>query len=121
MPAVIRRHLQLAIALLLPFMALRALLPAGFMPSADGGPRLVLCSEGLPASDSGGGPSQPAHGDAGDNCPFAHAAHFAPPRFHVTSVPFVGNSAFVARTSALVPASSKPLLSGGARAPPAFL
>jgi hypothetical protein len=117
-----RHRLQLVIALLLPFMALRALLPAGFMPSADGdGPRLVLCSDGLSAWNAGGGPSQPAHGDAGDDCPFAHAAHSAPPRFHAAAVLFAGHTAFIARTSARVPASGKPILQGGARAPPVYL
>jgi hypothetical protein len=118
-----RRRLHLVIALLLPLLALRALLPAGYMPSADaGGARLVLCSEGLaawntPAHD----PSQPAHGDAGGECPFAHAAHYAPPVYMTGTVPFVRTTAFVAPIRSNLPASSKPVRQGGARAPPAFL
>lgn len=72
-----RRHLL--IALLLPLLALRALLPAGFMPTADAdGLRLVMCSDGLvPATNDHDEGAPGLAWDAGD-CPFALSALLAP-------------------------------------------
>lgn len=57
------------------FLALvaRALLPAGWMPDANG---LTICSVGTPVQqdDHGKAPAQDAHHDA---CPFAAAPHLA--------------------------------------------
>jgi hypothetical protein len=73
------RRLQLVVALLLPLMVLRGLLPAGYMPVAERGQlRMVLCSDGL-------WPAGPAHPDsrsghvASTDCPFALASLLAPP------------------------------------------
>jgi hypothetical protein len=81
-----RRRLHLVIALLLPFMALRGFLPAGYMPRAEGGElRIVMCSAGL-ALPAGGGHDDgdrrlPGHGT---DCPFAlaQAGGIAPPSPH---------------------------------------
>lgn len=63
--------------------ALRALIPIGFMPAADGTLSLTICDEGFPA-----GLLQPAHGHAApagaghhsheDHCPFCGASTPAP-------------------------------------------
>jgi len=55
------------------FIALvaRALLPAGWMPTANG---LTICSVGVQNNDHGKAPARDAHHDA---CPFAAAPHLA--------------------------------------------
>jgi|SRR6478609_3719226 len=76
-----RRRIRGWIALLLPLMLLRALLPAGYMPvAAQDGLRIVMCSDGL-ADRSGPAPG-PDHSPTpdGGHCLFAHAAAFAPPQ-----------------------------------------
>jgi hypothetical protein len=80
-----RRHTRLVIALLLPLMVLRAMLPAGFMPVAENGAlRIVMCSEGIypaPADQSGAentGDTRHSASDSG-SCPFANAAVNATP------------------------------------------
>jgi hypothetical protein len=80
-----RRPLNLLATLLLPLLALRALLPVGYMAvMQDSGLRVVMCSEGLQlqrAAEAGSashGHELPAdHGDGG--CAFALAAFSAPP------------------------------------------
>jgi hypothetical protein len=75
-----RRHLHLLIALLLPLMVMRGMLPAGYMPVADGGVfKMAMCSDGL-QQPSGDGDTDNRHlpGSSGD-CLFAHAAASAPP------------------------------------------
>jgi hypothetical protein len=81
---VTRRRLHFVIALLLPLMALRALLPAGYMlDSGHGALRVVMCSEGLHSAPVGEN-SDPSNGnghgqrDSG-SCPFAQATMNAPP------------------------------------------
>jgi hypothetical protein len=80
-----RRHMHLVIALLLPLMVLRVMLPNGYMPVAGNGTlRIAMCSDGLyPAATDqvieqapGGAHDLPA--DSG-NCVFANAAVHAPP------------------------------------------
>ncbi|HMA11998.1 MAG TPA: hypothetical protein VKO83_08925 [Steroidobacteraceae bacterium] len=75
-----RRHLHLLIALLLPLMVMRGMLPAGYMPVAEGGVlKMALCSDGLKLpSDNGGQDHHRLPGSSGD-CLFAHAAASAPP------------------------------------------
>jgi hypothetical protein len=81
-----RRHTRFLIALLLPLMVLRAMLPAGYMPVAENGAlRIIMCSDGIYASAADQGAKQtttnndhkapPNYSD----CPFAHAAVDAPP------------------------------------------
>jgi hypothetical protein len=81
-----RRRLHLVITLLLPLMALRAFMPAGYMVApvvnaAHGATQwaLVMCREGmLPRADSGAdqpGPGQHQPGtDDTDHCAFAATA-----------------------------------------------
>lgn len=73
-----RSRLHLVIALLLPLLALKALLPPGYMPSAgDGQLRIVMCSAGLAAFTDHGDPDAPPA--AQDSCAFAMAGVAAPP------------------------------------------
>jgi hypothetical protein len=110
------------IALLLPLLALRALLPAGYMPSADDeGPRMVLCSAGLAAWSAPAGNPQPAHGTARDDCPFAHAALNAPPPHLVAAVVAVPDGRFAARVPGIALPAAGPPRQALARAPPVLL
>lgn len=124
----IRHHIPLLIALLLPLMVMRGLLPAGYMASAeDGTLRIVMCSAGLvaPADSSsseypaGEDPGNPSVADPGQ-CLFAHASVPAPP------APLVFFSSVPApawrRTlgSFTLPQSTGPPRSAAARAPPTF-
>jgi hypothetical protein len=117
----IRRHLHLLVALLLPLIVVRSLLPEGFMPVAeDGQIRMVLCSEGLqaPAGDRDPG-DHPLAGSSGD-CLFAHASSPAPPSV-IVAVPLS-----VVVTNDVVAAAQLPrpadtiLRSQFARGPPAL-
>src|SRR5262245_57272805 len=102
-PRMTRRRLQLVLALLLPLLALRALLPVGYMPVADAhGLHLTLCNPDrtggtMPHHDTahhdaahhGSGHQDPSHhGHPGSHsdCPFAHAAFNAPPPHVVSDV-----------------------------------
>lgn len=118
-----RRRLHLVIALLLPLLALRALLPAGYMPSADaGGVRMVLCSAGLAALSTPDDGSHPARSHAGDDCLFAHAALNAPPPHRVdVAAAVVPDGRFVVPLASAAPPSAGPPRQGGARAPPVLL
>lgn len=76
-----RRRLHLVLALLLPLLALRALLPTGYMPVTEGGElRFALCSAGLagPATDEAPAGDQQLPPNS-DSCPFALASAMAPP------------------------------------------
>lgn len=75
MRAVTRSRRHLLIALLLPLLALRALLPAGYMAEAHAGEfRLVMCADGLqlPAD-----PGDEGHAAEEEHCLFAQAAQAA--------------------------------------------
>jgi hypothetical protein len=75
-----RRHLHLLIALLLPLMVMRGMLPAGYMPVAeDGAFKMALCSEGLQQPSSNGDTNDHRLPGSGSDCLFAHAAGSAPP------------------------------------------
>ena len=79
------RHLRPAIAsFALAAMLLRALLPEGWMPNPTGlaGTPVVLCTAyGMQhiVLDQDGKPAKPSDSKHSDVCPFAAAAHFAPP------------------------------------------
>lgn len=74
-----RRHLL--IALLLPLLALRAMLPAGYMADTHAGDfRLVMCADGLLLPDTG----EDSHDEDSGLCLFAQAAQAAVP-----AAPFV--------------------------------
>ncbi|MFM1885934.1 MAG: hypothetical protein RL026_1091 [Pseudomonadota bacterium] len=119
-----RRHLNLLIALLLPLMVVRGLLPTGYMAVAEGGKlHIVMCSAGLVLpgdTDSGSNPEDHRVPDSG-NCLFAHAAKVAPPVEAMVAlapapvlVPFPSDS-----STSLPPATGPPRIAA-ARAPPAF-
>jgi hypothetical protein len=82
-PVVITRRLKRTlIALLLPLLVLRAMLPAGYMPVADAsGLRIVMCSEGLAppaASTADAGTTRHELPPNAGQCPFAHSGDSAP-------------------------------------------
>lgn len=108
---------RLLIALLLPVLALRVLLPAGFMPVVEAGElRIVMCAEGLQGQPGDGG--HPATED-GNNCPFAHASLNAPPMQSGALValpaPQFQSISFV---DSNLPATTGPPRTTAARAPP---
>lgn len=112
---------RLLIALVLPVLALRVLLPAGFMPVAEGGElRIVMCSEGLqlPAGADGDSGDHPAPADTGD-CPFAQASFNAPPVQFVAfaALPVLTRQFHSSAAEVLPPATGPPRV-GTARAPP---
>lgn len=119
-----RRRLRLLIALLLPLMALRALLPAGYMVAAESGELgIVMCSDGLAAW---GTPApDPEHEDgqpAGEDCAFANATFNAPTPHLLTSVTApVPEFRFDSVSSAQLPPATGPPRQTGARAPPSTL
>lgn len=122
-----RRRLHLVLTLLLPLMALRALLPAGYMPVSENGElRVVMCSQGLmqpgdPAdngNDRGDGHQLPPN--AGE-CPFAHAMVAAPPVAATLGIAVPAPVLlFVSRTDGQLPPATGPPRRTPARAPPAF-
>lgn len=120
-----RRRLDLIIALLLPLMVLRALLPAGYMPVAeDGELRIVMCSDGLvPAAASSADDGSTQHKlppNAGD-CPFAHAAIDAPAVVVViTAVAAPVLPGLIAGRQSNLPLATGPPRHHSARGPPAL-
>jgi hypothetical protein len=73
------RHTRLIAAVLLA-LALRSLIPIGFMPAADGSLSLTICTEGLPAGMGMPGHQSHGHGAAGDDhCGFCTGFSAAPP------------------------------------------
>lgn len=110
---------RLLIALLLPVLALRALLPAGFMPVTDGGElRVVMCSEGMQLSLAGTGGDHPAGEDSG-TCPFASASFIAPlPQFVVVAATPAPGAGFISFAADDLPPSTGPPRAAAARAPP---
>lgn len=76
----ISRHLRLIIALLLPLMTLRGLLPAGYMAGMQNGElRIVMCSDGLQGAAKQAPQNHSGQHASDDACPFAMAAALAPP------------------------------------------
>lgn len=83
---VTRRRLHLAIALLLPLMVLRAMLPTGYMPVTENGTlRIAMCSDGLyraavsTVGDRASDPGDHELPSGSSDCAFANAALNAPP------------------------------------------
>jgi hypothetical protein len=140
-----RRRQHLVLALLLPLLALRALLPVGYMPVADAhGLRLILCDAGRvdritqhddpvhhdpahhaahhDAAHHDAAPHDPAHhGQPGSpsDCPFAHAAFNAPPP-HLASgaIATAPELHFVVRSFQNLRPLTGPPRQASARAPP---
>jgi hypothetical protein len=118
-----RRRLHLLIALLLPLMVVRGMLPAGYMASAEGGKlRIVMCSAGLAPADTRGGT------DSGDqtvpdpgHCLFAHAATLVPPvQAQLATVAVPETVQFSSLESTTLPPATGPPRTAAARAPPAL-
>ena len=116
-----RRKVRGWIALLLPLMLLRAVLPPGYMPVAnDGGLRIVMCSVGLQLNSDAGANGD--HGQAADDgsCLFAHAAAFAPPSVAPCCPLAPSSRSFDLLPTAELPPATGPPRATGARAPPTF-
>jgi hypothetical protein len=114
-----RRHLHLLIALLLPLMVMRGMLPVGYMPVAEGGEfRMALCSDGLQLPGDKGQDNHPLPGSGGD-CLFGHAANAAPTALvMVTAILPPELVHFVSAESAPLPPATGPPRLAAARAPP---
>jgi hypothetical protein len=115
-----RRHLHLVIALLLPLMVLRAMLPAGYMPVAENGTlRIAMCSDGFQpaATDQSGDHQLPSN--SGD-CPFANAAVNAPPPAVSQSIVTIESDAGTAPAIAAPARSVSIVRVQSARGPPSF-
>lgn len=105
--------------------ALRAMIPIGFMPAADGTLSLTICSEGFPAALLGAtahGPAAAAgagHHAREDHCPFCGASTPAPGPLFIASACVV----WVVIATVALAVSSRSLVSllhlPQARAPPA--
>ncbi|MET0281860.1 MAG: DUF2946 family protein [Steroidobacteraceae bacterium] len=126
-----RRRLHLLVTLLLPFMALRAFLPVGYMvaaPAAGAGQwGLVMCSEGLfPVTDHAAGAAasghqQPGDADHSDHCPFASAAAPVIPVAATWSVLVASFTLhFISAARDQLPPATGPPRQSPARAPPAL-
>lgn len=135
-----RAHRHLLIALLLPVLVFRALLPAGFMPAADAaGFRLVMCSEGLAAIASHGhegasaaghhhgSPAAPGHdtpqedgsGRGDGPCLFALSALNVPPvEFLALRSEPLYLASFTAAPASTLPAATGPPRQASVRGPP---
>jgi Protein of unknown function (DUF2946) len=126
-----RRRLRLLIALLLPLLAVRVLLPDGYMVSTESGNlRVVICPAGLGGLNPSKLPGQHhqhhhQQDDAdqsptiGEDCPFAHAAiHAPPPQLLAGVVTPVPEFRFVSRYLDQLPHPTGPPRQTSARAPP---
>jgi hypothetical protein len=116
-----RRHLHLLIALLLPLMVMRGMLPAGYMAVAEEGKlRIVMCSAGLTLpGDADPGTDDSRSSDPG-TCLFAHATSVAPPVLAVVGIaPTHTPVQLVSLESGSLPPATGPPRLAAARAPPA--
>lgn len=113
-----RRHLL--ITLLLPLMAMRAFVPAGFMPVvAMDGVSIVMCADGLPQPADDSGKRDDHSGDSSGTCPYSQASYKAPPLLPaaLTFHPVLAAEQLEPHTPQL-PALTGPPRSSVARAPP---
>lgn len=125
-----RRLTRRCIALLLPLMVLRALLPAGYMPAVEHGQwRMVMCSAGLqlPAAhhtDHQPIPDHPGSGHSGSpdgGCPFASAAQTAPVcQYVVAIIEPLRKVQFAAVAADDLPPATGPPRRTAARGPPSL-
>lgn len=118
-----RRHIRLGIALLLPLMVLRGLLPAGYMAVAgEGDLRIVMCAEvlALPggADASSGDDHPPGSGNA--DCTFAlSAGTLSPPVQPVLAIlEPLRQVRFLSSAAEQLPPATGPPRVAPARAPP---
>jgi hypothetical protein len=108
--------------LALPLIALRLLLPAGLMPTAEiNGPALELCSPDKVIRSTPGNPRVPEQGGSHSDglCPFAAAAAMAPAHAAAVIVlPGAGLTLAACSFNAQCVAQSGPLRTQRSRAPP---
>jgi len=110
-------HRSAAISLALAAMLLRALLPDGWMPSADAAP-FTICSLDAGHHD-GKAPADREHNHA--PCAFAAAAHLAPPAITAISVGISSPAVRIVSTVVADRAGPEPpYRPNAARAPPAL-
>ena len=110
-------HRPAAISLALATMLLRALLPDGWMPSAETTP-LTICSVNVDRHDVRSSTNR-EHGHA--PCAFAAAAPLAPPTIATLGFGVSREASRAAPPFASDPAEPEPLYQpNAARAPPAF-
>lgn len=129
---VTRANQHLLIALLLPVLVFRALLPAGFMPATDGaGFRLVMCSEGMAAMTghahdgahaAGHDHDSPPDDDSGRGdgpCLFALSALTVPPvEFLALRSEPLYLASFTAAPGSTLPPATGPPRQASVRGPP---
>lgn len=120
---------RLLTLLLLPVLALRVLVPAGFMPVVEGGElRMVVCPDAMHLPEPGHGHhGHENHGGEDDQppargmgkCPFANTGSSAPPvQFAATLAMPAPAFAFLAPLAEGVRPSAGPPRETTARAPP---
>lgn len=115
-----RRHIRLLVALLLPLMVLRGLLPEGYMPVAEHGQlRMALCSDGVqPIPD--GEPGSHTRRAPRTDCSFALAASLAPPATPTVFVPPAPAAGPAHQSASQRLRAEPPSRYKSARGPPAF-
>jgi len=112
-----------AVLLALCGLMLRALLPAGWMPGPANAAPLIICAmDGLHRINPVGDHKQdPASHQDSQMCPFAAAAHLAPPAMPYAVLPSFTFAALETRIpKQIVAANSAPDLTHGPRAPPSL-
>jgi hypothetical protein len=118
--------MHLVIALLLPLMVLRAMLPTGYMPVAENGAfRIALCSDGIyptatdHSSDESTGSGHEQSSTSG-SCAFANSAAGAPPPAALQSIVAIEIDAGTIPASAAPTRSASIVRVQSARGPPSI-
>jgi hypothetical protein len=110
------------LAAVLLALALRSLIPVGFMPAADGSLSLIMCHDGFPPALLAGHASRGGHGIRdNDHCGFCTGFSAAPPT-QLPAALFLLLAGFAAvAVAAAAPARIRLVHLPQARAPPALL
>jgi hypothetical protein len=100
-------------------LALRSLIPVGFMPAADGSLSLVMCTEGFPPTAIPGHASH-GHGltDSDSHCSFCTGFSAAPPSPLLAALFLLFASIAVLAVAITAPAGVRLVRLPQARAPP---
>lgn len=114
------RRARLIAAVLLA-LALRSLIPVGFMPASDGSLSLVMCLEGFPPAIAL--PGHPGHGhglpDNDSHCSFCTGFSAAPPSPLLAALFLLFASIALVAATIAAPAGIRLVRLPQARAPPA--